>query len=184
MSRIGNAIIEMPAKVELKVGGDQATVKGPLGEIQFGIPAGISINQDGNTLSVVRSDDSKEQRAYHGLTRALLNNHVKGVSVGWIKSLELNGVGYRVALKGKQLVLSLGFSHEIHYDLPADVEAKVEQSKIELKSIDKQKVGQAASEIRAFRRPEPYKGKGIRYSNEVIRRKAGKAGKSGKGGKK
>lgn len=184
MSRIGNAPVQMPAKVELEVKGSEAMVKGPLGQISFKIPPGITMVQEGEVVEVKRSDDSKEQRAYHGLTRALLNNHVKGVSSGWVKNLELVGVGYRVALKGKQLVLSLGFSHDVNYELPADVEAKVEQTRIELKCIDKQRLGQIAAEIRSFRPPEPYKGKGIRYADEVVRRKAGKAGKSGKGGKK
>ena len=184
MSRIGNAPVQMPAKVELEVKGAEALVKGPLGQIRFPVPPGISIEREGDTVQVRRSDDSKEQRALHGLTRALLNNHVKGVSAGWIRSLELVGVGYRVVLKGKQLVLSLGYSHDVNYDLPSDIEAKVEQTRIELKSIDKQRLGQVASEIRSFRPPEPYKGKGVRYVDEVVRRKAGKAGKSGKGGKK
>lgn len=185
MSRIGNAVVKLPAKVELQVNGDRAVVKGPLGTIDFPVPAGITLTQEGAEVQVKRESDEKIQRGLHGLTRSLLNNHVQGVSNGWVRNLELVGVGYRAALKGNQLVLSLGFSHEINYDLPKGVEAKVEQqTKIELKSIDKQQIGQVAADIRSYRPPEPYKGKGVRYANEVVRRKAGKAGKGGKGGKK
>jgi large subunit ribosomal protein L6 len=183
MSRIGNAPVRMPAKVDLEIKGTEAVVKGPLGQISLKIPPGIRIEKNGDMVHVKRSDDSKEQRALHGLTRALLNNHVRGVTTGWVKSLELVGVGYRVAMKGRQLVLSLGYSHDVNYNLPPDIEAKVEQTKIELKGIDRQRLGQIAAEIRSFRPPEPYKGKGIRYAEEVVRRKAGKTGKAGKGGK-
>lgn len=182
MSRIGKSPVKLPAGVTLEVRGEEANVKGPLGQISFHVPAGITVEQEGNIVSVKRRDESKEQRALHGTTRAVLNNHAHGVSAGWVKNLELVGVGYRAQLKGKQLVLSLGYSHDVNYNLPADVEAKVDQQvRIELKCINKQKLGQVASEIRSYRPPEPYKGKGIKYAGEVIRRKAGKAGKSGKG---
>lgn len=184
MSRIGNAPVMMPAGVSLEVKGTDGTVKGPLGQIHFPVPEGISIQQEGATVTLQRRDDSKELRALHGTTRALLSNHARGVSSGWVRNLELVGVGYRAQLKGKQLVLSLGYSHDINYDLPADIEAKVDQQvRIELKCIDKQRLGQIASEIRSYRPPEPYKGKGVKYAGEQIRRKAGKAGKAGKGGK-
>lgn len=182
MSRIGNAPIKLPNGVEVKEADESLKVKGPLGELTSVLPQGISLEtgEDG-MLRIKRADDSKYLRERHGLTRALLNNCVIGVSNGWVKNLELVGVGFRAQLKGRELVLSLGFSHEVKYQLPEGVDATVtDQVRIELKSIDKQKIGQVAAEIRAFKPPEPYKGKGIRYANENIRRKAGKAGKAGK----
>ncbi len=185
MSRIGNAPIKIPAGVELKPGAGVVKVKGPLGEIETPLPDGITMSQDGGMLKFSRRDDSREQKERHGLTRALMNNNIEGVSKGWKKNLELVGVGYRVQLKGTELVFALGYSHEVKYKLPAGIKATVnDQTKIELAGIDRQMLGQAAADIRTFRPPEPYKGKGIRYAGEAIRRKAGKAGKAGKGGKK
>lgn len=182
MSRIGNAPIKLPNGVEVKEAEQSLKVKGPLGELTSVLPEGIKIETgDDGLLRVQRSDDYKKQRERHGLTRALLNNCITGVSQGWVKKLELVGVGFRAQLKGKELVLSLGFSHEVKYNLPEGVDAAVtDQVRIELKSIDKQKIGQVAAEIRSLKPPEPYKGKGIRYAGENIRRKAGKAGKAGK----
>lgn len=179
MSRIGKAPIKVPDKVELKQDGELLTVKGPLGELKTPMPAGIKMEtSDSGLLELRRANESRELRAMHGTVRSLLQNCIIGVTTGWKKRLELVGVGYRAQLKGKELVLSLGYSHDIHYALPDAVKATVtDQTKIDLESIDKQKLGQVASEIRGFRPPEPYKGKGVRYENEHIRRKAGKAGK-------
>ncbi|MDH4220862.1 MAG: 50S ribosomal protein L6 [Candidatus Aminicenantes bacterium] len=182
MSRVGKAEISIPSGVTVTTSGSEIVVKGPLGELKSPIPQWIKLNQEGSTVSLTREDDSRKQRETHGLTRALLNNCILGVSTGWKKKLELVGVGYRVQMKGTDLVFSLGFSHEIKYKMPEIVKAVVaDQTKLELSSIDKHRIGQVASEIRALRPPEPYKGKGIKYSDEVVRRKAGKAGKAGKG---
>ncbi|MBX7056496.1 MAG: 50S ribosomal protein L6 [Leptospirales bacterium] len=181
MSRVGKALINMPAGVTVSLRDGAIAVKGPLGELQSPLPAGISLEQKDGALELRRANDERELRALHGTARALLQNTVLGVSKGWEKRLELIGVGYRAQLKGKELVFSLGYSHEVRYALPAAVAATVtDQTKIDLKSIDKQKLGQVASEIRALRPPEPYKGKGVKYADETIRRKAGKAGKAGK----
>ncbi|MDH5656953.1 MAG: 50S ribosomal protein L6 [Spirochaetia bacterium] len=182
MSRIGNAQLTIPGGVTLTQGEGVITVKGPLGEVKSPLPQGISLDVDGNVAKVKRTDDSRQQKERHGLTRALLNNSLAGVSTGWKKNIELVGVGYRVQLKGKELVFSLGYSHEIKFPVPEGVKAQVsDQTKLEITGIDKQLVGQVASNIRALRPPEPYKGKGVKYSDEVIRRKAGKTGKAGKG---
>ncbi len=181
MSRVGNAPIKLPSGVSFKVEGNEIAVKGPKGEMKSPLPAGISIEEDGGLVQLKRKDDSRTQKANHGMARALLNNNVLGVSTGWKKNLELVGVGYRAQLKGKELVFSLGYSHEVRYGLPEGIKAQVtDQTRIELESIDRQRVGQVAAEIRALRPPEPYKGKGVKYADEQIRRKAGKAGKAGK----
>ena len=181
MSRVGRAAIQIPAGVDLKVEGEEIRVKGPLGEMKSPLPEGINFSQEGNAARFTRVADEKKYRERHGLARALLNNTILGVTQGWKKNLELVGVGYRAQLKGNELVLALGFSHEVRYSLPDGVKAAVnDQTKVELSGIDRQKVGQVAAEIRSFRPPEPYKGKGVKYSDEVIRRKAGKAGKAGK----
>ncbi len=157
-----------------------ATVKGPKGTITKELPSVCEIKQDGDVINITRSTESRFHREMHGLTRALLNNMVVGVSEGFSKNLEIVGVGYRAELKGKELVLQLGYSHPIHYPVPEGLTIEVpEQTKINILGIEKDKVGQAAAEIRGFRRPEPYKGKGIRYVGEVIRRKAGKTAVSG-----
>ena len=181
MSRVGNAPIKLPSGVELKVQGTAVTVKGKLGELNSPLPEGISLKDEGGLISLARRDDSREMRALHGTARALLNNCVRGVSAGWQKRLELVGVGYRAQMKGQDLVLSLGYSHEVRYPIPQGVTAQVtDQTKIDLSSVDRQKLGQVAAEIRGLRPPEPYKGKGVRYGDEKVRRKAGKAGKAGK----
>lgn len=182
MSRIGNAPIQLPKGVDVNVDGNQVRVKGPLGELNSPLPEGIKLNVEGTVVRFQREGDTRSHREKHGLARALLNNNIKGVSQGWKKNLELVGVGYRAQLKGNEIVFSLGFSHEVRYKLPGEIKAQVaDMTKIELSSIDKQKIGQVASEIRSLKPPEPYKGKGIKYSDEVIRRKAGKSGKAGKG---
>ena len=178
MSRVGNAPITIPGGVNLEIKGLEIAVKGPRGELKSPLPDGISLEIDNGVAQLKRKDDSRQMKEKHGMARALLSNTIAGVKDGWKKNLELVGVGYRANLKGKVLVFSLGYSHEIQFPLPEGVEAKVtDQTKIELESNDRQRVGQIAAEIRSLRPPEPYKGKGIRYSDEEIRRKAGKTGK-------
>jgi len=177
MSRIGKKPISLPAGVEVKVDGNQVTVKGPKGTLTQKIPRGISVVQEGKEVWVMRASDSKEHRAFHGLSRALIANMVEGVTKGFEKKLELVGVGYRAQLQGKKLVISVGFSHPVEVEPPEGIEFEVPAAtKITIKGIDKQLVGNTAAHIRAIRKPEPYKGKGIKYENEVIRRKAGKSG--------
>ena len=179
MSRIGNSPIKIPDGVSVRVEGKgQILTKGPKGELCSLLPENIELKEQDSTIRLTRKGDEPPLRALHGTAQVLLKNNVHGVSQGWEKSLELVGVGYRAQLKGKDLVLSLGYSHEIHYPLPEGVEAKIkDQTKISLSCIDKQRLGQAASEIRSLRPPEPYKGKGVRYVGEHIIRKAGKSGK-------
>jgi large subunit ribosomal protein L6 len=178
MSRIGKLPIEIPKGVEVKINNDIVTIKGPLGQLSQKIPSDIQVKIENNLIKVERKNDLKQTKALHGLIRSLLKNHIIGVTTGWTKKLQLVGVGFRANLKGNTLVLSLGFSHDVNFDLPSDVKAKVDQQvKIELTGIDKQKVGQVAAVIRGLKPPEPYKGKGIRYEDEEIIRKAGKTGK-------
>jgi len=182
MSRVGNAIISLPTGVQVNAAGGELKIKGPLGELKAVLPEGITLELEDGKVHFKRKDDSREQKQRHGMVRAIVSNCVQGVSKGWAKRLELIGVGYRAQLKGNDLVFFLGFSHEVKYPLPAGIKAVVtDQTKIDLNGIDRQKLGQVASEIRSLRPPEPYKGKGIRYSDETILRKAGKAGKAGKG---
>ena len=180
MSRIGKAPIEIPAGVTVQVKDNVVTVKGPKGELSQEINLAITIEQDGNHLEVKRPDDTRENRAMHGLYRALIHNMVVGVSTGYKKELELVGVGYRANANGQVLELSLGYSHAIYIKLPPEVkvEAKTERNKnplIILESADKQLLGQVCAKIRSLRKPEPYKGKGIKFVGEVIRRKSGKS---------
>ena len=181
MSRIGKLPIKVPSGVELKTDGAQITVKGPKGEMKLNVHPNMKLEVADGEIKVLRPSDTKTDRALHGLTRSLVNNMVVGVTSGFSKQLNIVGVGYKVELKGKGLVLNLGFSHPIDYSPPVGVEFDVDAKKntIVVKGIDKQKVGQAAAEIRSFRPPEPYKGKGIMYSTERIRRKAGKAAVGG-----
>lgn len=177
MSRIGNKPIELPAGVTLTTSGDNITVKGPKGTLMAPIFAGLKLEIEGNTAKVTRANDEKELRAKHGLVRSLLQNSVVGATTGYSKLLILQGVGYRAQKKGKDVVFSLGFSHDVIFKEPADVTVDVlENTKLKISGIDKQRVGQVAAQIRGFKEPEPYKGKGIRYENEHVRRKAGKAG--------
>jgi len=181
MSRIGKKPVSIPAGVQIKIDGSHVTVKGPKGELKRTFVDVISVAQDGDELKVTRPDDQRETRALHGLTRALLNNMVEGVTKGFKKTMVVEGVGYRAEMTGKNLMLYLGYSHPIMIAPPdgiaivADPKAKT----ISVEGIDKEKVGEVSAEIRALRPPEPYKGKGIRYDNEIVRRKAGKAGKVG-----
>ena len=180
MSRIGKAPIEIPAGVTVKVENNVVTVKGPKGELTQAVNPDLDIQIEGNILTVSRPTDNREHRAQHGLYRALINNMVVGVSTGYRKEMELVGVGYRAASNGQVLELSLGFSHAIYIQLPKEVkvEAKTERNKnplIILESGDKQLLGQVCAKIRSLRKPEPYKGKGIKFVGEVIRRKSGKS---------
>lgn len=186
MSRIGKRPIEVPKSVTVTVAdGNLVTVKGPKGTLTQQLPQEISIQQQDSTLSVTRPSDEKQHRALHGLTRALLNNMVIGASTGFQKVLEINGVGYRATKTGRNLTMSLGFSHPVVVEAPEGIDLNTgERNTVIVSGVDKQLVGEVAANIRSLRPPEPYKGKGIKYADEVIRRKAGKAGKTGKGGKK
>jgi len=177
MSRVGKAPITLPSGVNVAIDGNKVTVKGPKGQLDREFHERVSINQEDGVLTVARSDDERESRALHGLSRALLNNMVIGVSDGYVKELSIVGVGYRAALKGSTLDFQLGFSHPVSVTAPAGITFEVpEPTRVIISGIDKEAVGQIASEIRAIRPPEPYKGKGIRYKDEQVRRKAGKAG--------
>jgi large subunit ribosomal protein L6 len=177
MSRIGRKPIEIPPGVEAAVQATTVNVKGPGGALSLDILPGISVIVEDGCIVVERESDQKEHRALHGMTRSLLVNMVEGVSKGFEKKLELTGVGYRAQMQGQKLVLSVGYSHPVEIDPPAGIEIEVPApNRIIIKGADKQAVGNLAANIRAVRPPEPYKGKGIKYENEVIRRKAGKAG--------
>jgi large subunit ribosomal protein L6 len=176
MSRIGKAPIPIPQGVEINRAGSTVKVKGPKGALSHTIPEGISIQVEEGMIHVKRKGDAKLVRSLHGLSRTMIANMVTGVTAGFEKGLEIVGIGYRAALQGRNLQLSLGYSHPVIYPIPEGIEVNVDkQNKITVKGIDKQKVGQVAAEIRSFRKPEPYKGKGIRYIGEQVRRKAGKA---------
>ena len=179
MSRIGRHPIAIPAGVTVEIKENNVvTVKGPKGTLEKALTTEMEIKQEGDEVVVTRPNDLKKMKSLHGLTRTLINNMVVGVTEGYQKVLEVNGVGYRAAKSGKTLTLNLGYSHPVEMEDPEGVESTVEgQNKIIVKGIDKEKVGQYAAEIRDKRRPEPYKGKGIKYADEVIRRKVGKTGK-------
>lgn len=177
MSRIGKLPITIPSGVTITIDPDEITVAGPKGSLkQFTMP-GVNVTQEEGKVIVSRLNDEAVNRAKHGLMRSLLNNMVVGVTGGFSKKLEINGVGYRVAMQGTDLKLNLGFSHDVIYKVPAGITTAVEQNTITVSGIDKQQVGQVAAEIRALKKPEPYKGKGIKYSDERIIRKSGKSGK-------
>jgi large subunit ribosomal protein L6 len=176
MSRVGKNPIPVPSGVDVDLKGSHIKVKGPKGELERTLHAEMIVEMGQEEILVKRPSDSKPHRSLHGLTRTLVANMVEGVSQGFVKNLEIEGVEYRAEMKGKALVMALGYSHPVRYEPAAGVEIEVpEPKKIIVKGIDKQKVGQAAAEIRGFRPPEPYKGKGIRYVGEQVRRKAGKA---------
>ena len=178
MSRIGKMPIALPAGVTVEVAeNNKVTVKGPKGTLERVFPAEMQFEQTDGQIEVKRPDDQKKTRALHGLSRSLLNNMVVGVTDGYEKKLEVNGVGYRAAKSGKKLTLTLGYSHPVELDDPEGIETVVDGNAIIVKGIDKEKVGQHAAIIREKRAPEPYKGKGIKYADEVIRRKVGKTGK-------
>jgi large subunit ribosomal protein L6 len=176
MSRIGKNPIPVPSGVTVKIDGTTSVVKGPKGEHKQHIPEGLTYEEKDGVLTITRLDDSKTTRARHGLVRALIANQMTGVTNGFVKKLEIIGVGYRAAVKGKVLDLQLQFSHPVEYPIPDDIQITCpDNTHIEVTGVDKQRVGQVAAEIRAYRKPEPYKGKGIRYEGETVIRKAGKA---------
>ena len=179
MSRIGNKLINIPAGVTVAVAeGNLVTVKGPKGELKAKFNSELTISVEGTTVVVKRPNDTKEIKTIHGTTRALLNNMVVGVSEGFKKTLEINGVGYRAQMQGKKLIVSAGYSHNVEMDVPEGLKVELpKNTQIIISGIDKQVVGQFAAEIRDIRKPEPYKGKGIKYDYEVIRRKEGKTAK-------
>ena len=178
MSRIGRTPISVPAGVEVKIGDDNlVTVKGPKGTLTQKLSSAMTLTQEGGELHVTRPNDLKENRSLHGLTRTLLNNMVVGVTEGYKKELDVNGVGYRVAMEGKKLVMNLGYSHQVIVEEIDGITIEAPNpNKVIISGPDKQKVGQFAAEVREKRPPEPYKGKGIKYTDEVIRRKVGKTG--------
>jgi large subunit ribosomal protein L6 len=178
MSRIGRLPIEIPAGVDVTVDGSAVTVKGPKGELALTIASPIEVKIEDGQLLVTRPDDERASRSLHGLTRTLIANQIIGVTAGYSKGLEIVGTGYRVQAKGSSLEFALGFSHSITIDPPAGISFAVEgNNKLTVHGIDKQAVGEVAANIRKLRKPEPYKGKGVRYAGEVVRRKAGKSGK-------
>lgn len=179
MSRIGKQPVAIPGGVTVEVANGVLTVKGPKGELQQPISDRVSVKVEGEQAVVSRNDDEKYSRADHGLYRSLLANMVQGVTEGFSKTLEVEGVGFKVAMNGKGLKMALGFSHDVLYNPPEAVELSVEENKIKVTGVDKQLVGQTAADIRALKKPEPYKGKGIRYEGEYIIRKAGKAAGGG-----
>lgn len=178
MSRIGNKVITVPAGVEVSIVDNFATVKGPKGELKQQFDKDMTFNIEGSEITVVRPSDSKRHRTVHGTTRAILANMVEGVSAGFKKELELIGVGYRAQMQGKKLVLSVGYSHPVEFEEIHGITLGVEgNTKVSIEGINKEVVGQYAAKVRAVRPPEPYKGKGIRYVGEYVRRKEGKTGK-------
>ena len=178
MSRIGNKVITIPAGVEVNINDNFATVKGPKGELKQQFDKDMTFNIEGNEITVVRPSDSKRHRTVHGTTRAILANMIEGVSAGFKKELELIGVGYRAQMQGKKLVLSVGYSHPVEFEEIEGIKIGVEgNTKVSIEGINKEVVGQYAAKVRAVRPPEPYKGKGIRYVGEYVRRKEGKTGK-------
>jgi len=176
MSRIGKLPIPFGAAVKVAIEDDSVKVQGPKGALEHGLPGGISAAIEGGALVLRRTDDSKQQRALHGLARALLANAVHGVTDGFSKQLEIHGVGYRAQVKGSVVTFNLGYTHPIDFEVPKGIEVKVEQNRVIVSGADRQQVGQIAADIRALRPPDVYKLKGIRYSDEKLRKKAGKSG--------
>lgn len=177
MSRIGKMPISLPDKVEVKLNKNAVEVKGPKGMLKFDLPKRISVDVAGNTVNVARVGEDRVAKSLHGLCRSQIANMVKGVSAGFVRKLDINGVGYRAEVKGKELHIALGFSHPVIYPLPAGITAEVDAKKTELtlSGVDKQLLGTTAAKVRSFRPPEPYRGKGIKYREETIRRKEGKS---------
>lgn len=178
MSRIGKSPISIPAKVQITINGSHINIKGPKGELSRVLPQAITVEQEGETLLVKRRDESRSSRQLHGLSRSLVANMVEGVSQGFQRRLEIQGVGYRAQVQGRNLTLSVGYSHPVQIEPPEGIQLAVEaNTNVIVSGFDKELVGNIAARIRDVRPPEPYKGKGIRYAGEVVRRKAGKAGK-------
>jgi large subunit ribosomal protein L6 len=177
MSRIGKKPIEIPQGIEVKLENTLLTTTGPLGTLTYTIPSGVSLDVQEKQILVTRATDQKRHRALHGLVRSLVNNMVVGVSAGFTKTLDIVGIGYRAKMEGNMLNIAVGYSHPVNFPVPEGISIQVEgQNKIIVKGRDKQQVGQVAANIRSIRKPEPYKGKGIRYSDEVVRTKVGKTG--------
>jgi large subunit ribosomal protein L6 len=181
MSRVGRKVIPIPKDVKVQIAADSLQVQGPKGKLTTPIPPGISFKLENGELSADRSNDERQQRAYHGLARALANNAIRGVTEGFSKELDIVGVGYKAAVEGSRLVLALGFSHPVNYPIPTGIKVAVDPkaNRVTVSGIDRQQVGQVAAEIRSLRKPDPYKQKGIRYVGEVLKKKAGKAGATG-----
>lgn len=178
MSRIGKRPITVPSIVTVTIDGSHVAVKGPKGELSRVLPSAVTVEQEGETLFVKRRDESRESRQLHGLSRTLVANMVEGVSQGFVRRLEIQGVGYRAQVQGRSLTLNVGYSHPVQIEPPTGIQLAVEaNTNVIVSGFDKEMVGNIAAQIRAVRPPEPYKGKGIRYAGEVVRRKAGKAGK-------
>ena len=177
MSRIGRMPVVVPSGVDVTIDGAQVTVKGPKGELKREVPAGVALALNGGELTVTRADDSNENRAKHGMMRALVANMVKGVTDGFERKLEINGVGYRADVSGQKLNMALGFSHPVVFDIPPGIDVAVDkQTHITVTGIDRQQVGQVAANIRRLRKPDPYKNKGVRYAGERLKKKVGKTG--------
>lgn len=175
MSRIGKKEITLPEKVKLKINNGEVVVEGPKGKLEWNLPKGIELKVEDSKVLLTRTNEARELRALHGLSRSLVSNMVTGVSDGFVKNLEIQGVGFRAAVQGKNLNLSLGYSHPILFAIPEGIKVTVaENTKVKVEGIDKQMVGQAAADIRSYYPPEPYKGKGVRYSDEQVVRKEGK----------
>ncbi|MBC8245394.1 MAG: 50S ribosomal protein L6 [Verrucomicrobia bacterium] len=175
MSRIGSKTIDVPDKVKVAIADNHVSVEGPKGKLEMDMPRRTTVSQEENTLSVARDGDDREARAMHGLGRSLLNNMVIGVSEGFVKKLEINGVGFKAAVNGSTVTMNLGYSHPINYDLPDQVKVSVDKdTSVTIEGPDKQKVGLVAAELRGFYPVEPYKGKGVKYADEQVRRKEGK----------
>jgi large subunit ribosomal protein L6 len=182
MSRIGRKILPLPKGVTLAQKPGLVSVKGPKGELSKAIPTGVTIKAEADKITVLRADDERLNRAKHGLMRAHLANMVKGVTDGWTRELEINGVCYRAEVAGDTMTMALGYSHPVVFKLPKGVTAKVDKNRVTLTSADRDLVGQTAAKVRELRPPEPYKGKGVKYVEEVIKKKVGKAGATGSGG--
>jgi large subunit ribosomal protein L6 len=175
MSRVGSKLIEVPDKVKVAIADNHVAVEGPKGKLEMDMPGRTSVSQEGNMLTVVRDGDDREARAMHGLGRSLLNNMVVGVFKGYVKKLEINGVGFKALVNGNTVTMNLGYSHPIKYDLPDQVKVTVDKdTNVTIEGPDKQKVGLVAAELRGFYPVEPYKGKGVKYADERVRRKEGK----------
>lgn len=180
MSRVGRKVIVVPAGVSVSVSETALEVQGPKGKLRTPVPPGIRFGLQGQELSCQRAGDERQQRAFHGLARALAQNAIRGVTEGWSRDLDIVGVGYRAQVEGNKVVFALGYSHPVEYPIPEGIKIAVEkQTRVTVSGIDRQKVGQVAAEIRRLRRPDPYKQKGIRYVGEVLKKKAGKAGATG-----
>ena len=176
MSRIGKKPVALPKGVTVNVSGGQIAVKGPKGELKRKVPTGVAVKVEGDKVVATRGDDGRVNRAKHGLIRALVANMVKGVTTGFVRELEINGVGYKAEPKGKSVTFTLGYSHTIDFPLPHGIEAKIEKNRLTLTGVDRELLGETAAKVRSLRPPEPYKGKGIKYVEETIKRKVGKAG--------